>query len=1677
MAHNDQRPSGSSEASSVLAVKQLESPIHAVQSISNHSSSSNASSGSTVPLGPGTVRSDALDSKGSPALLNNAQGPSHSRPTLVQLGSNTTPAAPHPKKYNASNINKKFLEKNSTSSSAFPTSLSSVSTKSGAKPTTQSSASSSSLHPRLVTTKLTATSQLSSSPGPGWSRPSSVTPPVANPSPNGAPTPSQASASTSVPAAPQLPHVGKVIQPQPRSVGLTQAIHREVGHAGAAGQAKSAWGKTNAATASATRADARTQSDFPTAAEVAQVGRMLKSSREKDSEVAEASKQARMEEADTFRGVHLDPNAHHWDDMEEDDDNFLDGVIEFGDGRQYKIDTNTESAPSVSSPPRAASYLDSLQDIETSEPVSKEDRFADDFDRSWPRNKPTPDFAPPSGPRVPNNVSPPTSQSAHSPLESSRVLFNERSNRLEPYNNARDLGRSTPSSDSRFVRNSATSLGSGNDVQLLQKPAPGEGLNRGRGYNGVNEKLREREVTHRDAPPHQQQLPHRSPRMGSNSLPFERDVPPDQRGRRLSNMAPPPVPPHAVNRHSGFRDNNRQLPPHLAHPPSAPSLNERRQSSRESRYSARPPSSAGQSSVRHPSQSPVLSHTAAAAPGASPVLSTIESSISAPQLSGPLLDEVRKDLMQSAAARAKQRRQQEEEEREKEKERARRKAAELEARLEAERTEKEQVEREKMTQQERAKASTEDLAAESQELKVSTIIQEAVSSVQQAKPSTAQVNGVSFGKLHRSSSAWAPPSSQTQDPSSKPLFSRKTSSFAPNTPVIPSGSAESWRTKPHAPPIQTRQASPPPPPERPRAMSFATPPPSALDQVDSISELEVVDYSDLAKFVGVTETAGEESEASQKTEAATTMSPVKSRRPVASDFFEEEPSTSTAPAAEILPSMSTRSDTSHWRTSKLSRSSSIPQQDENRPSDDISHPTRQSKPAAPEVVVSAPSKPPPVEKPSAAPSAPPVAARRNQYKEAAMSALDDAMSRIKGALDVMHEEEHKSSPPESSPKHLSVPSPSFSPSRPERRISPAFRGEPQPIEPFASTCPEPPRSPKPAWNVFTVNLPKNSVRREPIDRRQMAAYNKYQPFRWDILSFVPPVDGMSKKELSLNTVLFQKSYYYRGYKGKLKYPVSLPKASPSTLRVNLPSRTLSSRSVPSAGAFGKPTGADGASTWRKSNQPARVNVEESESAVGLNTTSRSPPPEPEPASAEAKKTEELLTESEDNSSGRMRARSQPKMPAGSGVGFYRNAVVNTDSGSKSSVSFFATVELEIPSKTTPDPESAQTIPTTTQVLTVSTSGSGSGTQSSSSSITKPSSPSSSQFGLPSLIHSGKTESNKSSEDSADRAPITPPTHHTPPWARSSLGLSVKESPVRVPDPEHLKAVWSQTSNQPGLHPVNSLDGITDDLPTVPFTIQDVKSEDGETPPPTSIAPSRMSLHEVTRAFQQVPSSTGMAPHRPTISPPSTTAPVARPTPTTTAPYAYPPPPVQPPSQNIRPQYGSFHPSPMMSHSPAPGVMYTHASPIPPNRMQVNGHMPPYSPVWMPLQSPNTQNSPMMRPMTANYPNPPMMPYHSPGAPQPMYSMHPPNMSAPSQQSTPNRGGRTVSMMSPAVSHAVPAMPMYPAGSPAMMPVHAGRGGTTPGRNDGSHPHPPQHHPLPPQPFAPAGSFSGSRQPW
>ena len=247
----------------------------------------------------------------------------------------------------------------------------------------------------------------------------------------------------------------------------------------------------------------------------------------------------------------------------------------------------------------------------------------------------------------------------------------------------------------------------------------------------------------------------------------------------------------------------------------------------------------------------------------------------------------------------------------------------------------------------------------------------------------------------------------------------------------------------------------------------------------------------------------------------------------------------------------------------------------------------------------------------------------------------------------------------------------------------------------------------------------------------------------------------------------------------------------------------------------------------------------------------------------------------------------------------------------------------------------------------------------------------------------------------------------------------------------------------------------------------------------------MSLHDVTKAFQQVPSSSSSSStsHR---TPPATAPPNTRP-----ANYAYTLPP--PPPNNMRPSYGAY-PSPMLSHSPGPGVMYPHpitSSPVP-SRMPVNGHTTVYSPpMWMSMAGPPSQNhGNMMRPMNSPYPAQ-LMPYPSPGTPAMYASQSPGAMQNTSQQQTGGQASRdrNMSLMSPVMPHAAPAM--Y--GSPVLMhapvmPVSQNHG-YMPGQGSGrgqvraDSGHLPMQHPQQsnflssPSAYSSVASPSFARSPW
>jgi serine/arginine repetitive matrix protein 2 len=310
----------------------------------------------------------------------------------------------------------------------------------------------------------------------------------------------------------------------------------------------------------------------------------------------------------------------------------------------------------------------------------------------------------------------------------------------------------------------------------------------------------------------------------------------------------------------------------------------------------------------------------------------------------------------------------------------------------------------------------------------------------------------------------------------------------------------------------------------------------------------------------------------------------------------------------------------------------------------------------------------------------------------------------------------------------------------------------------------------------------------------------------------------------------------------------------------------------------------------------------------------------------------------------------------------------------------------------------------------------------------------------------------------DRAPITPPTlHSSTAWTKTPLAY--KESPARPPDPEHLKAVWSQASDKAMLPAVNSLEGIADD--PLPFTLQDVKSEDGETPPPSiPSGPSRMSLHDVTRAFQQVPSSSSSSPssHRGApLSPTPTTIPLAHRQPSYT--YALPP----PGNHNMRQSFAPYS-SPMMSAAPGSPMMYPHPmtpSPVP-GRMPVNGL---YSQsLWMPPPPAQNHNR-MIRPLASPY-STPLMSYPTPSTPTIYPPPLPVTVQNPPQQNGSQTRGRNMPVMSPVMSHAT-THHMYGA-SPVLVhapvvqlpPGHAYMSVPPGRRNDSASGHSPMQQPVP-----------------
>jgi serine/arginine repetitive matrix protein 2 len=500
-------------------------------------------------------------------------------------------------------------------------------------------------------------------------------------------------------------------------------------------------------------------------------------------------------------------------------------------------------------------------------------------------------------------------------------------------------------------------------------------------------------------------------------------------------------------------------------------------------------------------------------------------------------------------------------------------------------------------------------------------------------------------------------------------------SIPPASAILPA--SDSWRVKSNPPQHQHQQRI------QPRASgtpTFIASPPSALEQVESIAggqdDLEVVDFSDMGKFVGASEAVEAVSDPSPavKINAGVLSRPP---RPVASDFFDESSlSGNTNKESEF----GVKGDTIEYG-GVSSQTVLLQDNDKGNEDQNIFLNGSFSTDTTPTTSMASTKEPlSHVDQEHGGPTNVPLNLNsqrtlRNQgfYKEAAMSALDDVMSRIKGALVGMQVNEvPKDLSQTEESRTTSTAAPQGAPK--ERWVPPALRprnfdqGD-EPQEVFLVTIVEPPTPP--TGSSLVVRFP--SIPRPPMDginKRQLHLFSRPPlPPRMDILSFDPPIHDINRRDLSVNSVLFR--IPLPGFKGKFRYQVTLPRSRGP--RVHIPASKL-----PGVGAFGRPTISDGATTWRKSASPPTKAEENMPFATGLSTMSHSPAPQDPPVEASSPsmpKTNEDLSIKSDSTP--IRSRSQPKMPVGSAVAFYRDSRIDVvEAVPKPLVNFIVGSELE-----------------------------------------------------------------------------------------------------------------------------------------------------------------------------------------------------------------------------------------------------------------------------------------------------------------------------------------------------------------------------------------------------------------
>lgn len=468
----------------------------------------------------------------------------------------------------------------------------------------------------------------------------------------------------------------------------------------------------------------------------------------------------------------------------------------------------------------------------------------------------------------------------------------------------------------------------------------------------------------------------------------------------------------------------------------------------------------------------------------------------------------------------------------------------------------------------------------------------------------------------------------------------------------------------------------------PASALFTALAPSAAEQVASIADtakedLEIVDFSEMDKFVGV-HLPSENS--SNNTSAGV---PSRNLRPLAADFFDN-------PVPKVDPAMSKSVDSGVWR-----KKVGVPSEVKNEPTvtscDNVSMAENDILLDTLPLLESSTTKEPLgyldthgriVHVPS---QQTPQSQRplRPQFREAPMSALDDTMLRIKGALVDMHSRDASTTTREQdvqSKKSALQFSPQSNPRRAPALVRQPHLGQNCSFDESREMCfvtgVERPTTPPAIGIAIPVRLPSLSRPVRPVPKLQLIAFHRPpRQANLRILTFDPPLPEMKRTWL-LNDVLFRGPSV--AFKGMYNYRVLLPGLRGKPLSPVTPSTKSNGM-----GAFGRSSIADGVTSWRRPMTSPSTNPEdigELQSESGLNTTSRSAPPESTPpvntVASIPKTIETPSIKFDNNAATRTRA---PKMPEGSAVAFMRNSRIDVvERSPRPLVNFIVSSELDEP---------------------------------------------------------------------------------------------------------------------------------------------------------------------------------------------------------------------------------------------------------------------------------------------------------------------------------------------------------------------------------------------------------------